>query len=272
MKSRVSPWASWGLCASFLLAVITGIIINYPYRAEIPLISTVGIEGTVPFGALFRYLHYYSGQLAFLLLIWHTTEALLGQSYRYRRPFFWTTLISTYPLTLLVLFTGYIIRGDETGLLAGRIAENLALKLPLIGELINRLLFAVMEEGAHRAYLAHVFLSWGLLVGLISWHFRLRRLELEDLALWASVALLLALLFPPSLEFAPLATHAKGPWFFLGIQEALRYFSPYLAGLLFPALPLLLLWLCKWWPKRAALGLLLWHVVYLSFTLAGALR
>ncbi len=272
MKFKLSAWASWGLCATFLLAILTGVIINYPYREEIPLISTVGLEGVIPFGDFFRYLHYYAGQLCFLLLIWHTIEALASRSYERRNLFFWSTLIGSYPLIILILFTGYIIRGDETGLSAGRIAEHLALKIPLLGPYVSRLFFAVAEEGIHRPYLAHVFLSWGLLCGLASWHFRLRKLKLDELALWGILASVLGLIFPPKLEAPHFATHIKGPWFFLGIQEALRYTSPYLAGLLFPAIPLVCLWGYKWWPKGAFFGLITWHVFYFWLLILGALR
>ncbi len=266
------PWVSWGAGAAFLLALISGLILSYPYREELPLISTVGIEGVVPLGEVFRALHYFSGELAFLLLFWHTGEALLSRAYERRDVLSWTALVATYPLLLLALFTGYIIRGDETGLSAGRIAEHLALKVPFLGWLINRLFFALAEEGVHRAYLAHIFVSVGLFLGLSTWHFRLRRLKLEDIALWAILALALGILFPPGLEAPPFPTHIKGPWFFLGIQEALRHAPPYLAGLIFPALPLFSLWAYKWRPRAAGLSLILWHVAYFLLLLKGALR
>lgn len=272
MSFRPRPWVSWGTTACFLLALISGLILSYPYREDLPLISTAGIEGVVPLGEVFRALHYFSGELAFLLLIWHTAEVLLSNAHERRDVLSWTALVATYPLLLLALFTGYIIRGDETGLSAGRIAEHLALKIPLVGGLVNRLFFALAEDGVHRAYLAHVFVSVGLFLGLTTWHFRLRRLKLEELALWGGLSLALGLLFPPGLEAPPFPTHIKGPWFFLGIQEALRHASPYLAGLIFPALSLLFLWAYKWCPRAAGLGLIFWHLTYFLLLLAGAVR
>jgi ubiquinol-cytochrome c reductase cytochrome b subunit len=56
-----------------------------------------------------------------------------------------------------------------------------------------------------------------------------------------------------------------GPWFFLGLQELLRYWPPFLAGVVAPLLPLgLLLWLpVESGRRRLFLGLIvLWLVLY----------
>ncbi len=272
MKFQPRSWVSWGLAASFLLTILTGLVISYPFREEMPLLSTVGIEGVIPFGALFRYLHYYAAQFTFLFLFWHTTEALWARSYQRRHFFHWFLLTSTYPLTILALFTGYIVRGDETGLSAGRIAENLILTLPFFGKILNRLFFAVSEEGIHRAYITHIFLSFVLFFLLGIWHFRLRKIKLEDLSLWATGALALSLLWPPPLEAPHFQTSLKGPWFFLGIQELLRYLPPFGAGIIFPLIPIILLVFFPRAPKRAGWGLLLWHLFYFALLGRGLLR
>ncbi len=258
--------------ASLLLAILSGLIISYPFREEIPLVSTAGLEGVIPFGALFRSFHYYTAQIAFLLLVWHTVEAILTRGYERRRFFYWVFLAGAYPLFVLILFTGYIIRGDETGLSAGRIAENLTYTLPYLGNLLNRLCFSVSEDGVHRAYLSHLFFSFGLLLVLSLWHFRLRRIKLEDLALWAVLALTLALIWPPSLEPPRYTLHIKGPWFFLGIQELLRYLPPFWAGIFIPLLPVTALIFFPKAPRTCLLGLVVWHLFYFIFLGRGLLR
>ena len=60
-----------------------------------------------------------------------------------------------------------------------------------------------------------------------------------------------------------------GPWFFLGLQELLRYWPPFVAGVLAPLLPLaLLLWLPKSGRPRllALLGVACWLLLYAALT------
>ncbi len=272
MSYRLRPWVSWGLAASFLLAVVSGLLASYPFHEAFPLISTVGIETVLPFGSFLRAFHFYTGQLTFLLLVWHLVEALLNHAERRRPLWRWSLLVSTFPLVTLALFTGYIVRGDQTGLAAGQIAEHLALRLPLIGFVLNRLLFAVAEEGVHRAFMAHIYLSVGVLVISGLWHFRLRAVRLEDLAVWATLAAAVSLVLPVSLEAPSFETLIKGPWFFLGIQELLRHLPPWLAGLVFPSIPVLSLVFFRLAPRGLALVLVLWTGTYVILTALGALR
>jgi ubiquinol-cytochrome c reductase cytochrome b subunit len=66
-----------------------------------------------------------------------------------------------------------------------------------------------------------------------------------------------------------------GPWFFLGLQELLRFLSPFVAGVLIPLLPLALLF---WLPKtsqsrfRTLLGIGLWLLAYAVLTFFCILR
>lgn len=269
---KLTPWLSWGLTATFLIAIFSGLVVSYPYREEHPLISTVGLETVIPFGAFFRALHYFSGQLTLLLLLWHTGEALWARRERVRPWWAWTALVLSVPATLLILFTGYIIRGDETGFCAGRIAEHLAKSLPVLGTILDHLFFLVSQDGVHRAWLAHLYLS-GVVFGLTSlWHFRLRALRASDLAAWASMCAVLALLLPASLDAPTDATLIKGPWFFLGVQELLRYLPPLLAGIVFPSIPALSLLGFYWRPRLAVVVLGNWLVAYAFLTIMGALR
>ncbi len=269
---KITPWISWGLAITFLLAIISGILVSYPYKEEHPLISTVGIETVIPFGNFFRAFHYFSGQFTLLLTIWHTIEAMLSNAQR-RRPWWaWSCLILSIIGVLLILFTGYIIRGDQTGFAAGHIAENLATSIPLLGKLINHFFFLVSKEGVHRPWLTHVYLSFVLFFLISLFHFRIQSLKYIDLAAWATGYALLSLIIPASLDTYTDATLIKGPWFFLGIQELLRYLPPFLAGILFPSIPALAFILFYKWPKASSIVLGLWLLVYSILTIMGACR
>ncbi|MCW5204480.1 hypothetical protein VU02_00890, partial [Desulfobulbus sp. N2] len=103
--------------------------------------------------------------------------------------------------------------------------------------LLNKLLFDVNAAGAQKVYLNHLI---GLMVvgGFCVWP-HLRRYT----ALWRNHLLLILLLFllAPVLK-TPLERdhfgllHINGPWFFLGLQELLRYIPVFWAGIFVPAI------------------------------------
>ena len=273
-KYRVNPRIAWGLSASFLVAIVTGIVLAYPFDEAQPLLSTVGIENVVPFGWFFRRLHYWSGFFTLVLLFYHVAETLVGEGYRRRDWLRWLALCVTIPIMILIVFTGYVIRGDETGRFAGYIAESLILKIPLLGPPLNAVLFMIQDSGVHRAYLFHFYASLVLFFVSGIWHFRLRRLPPEDLLVWLLLPSILSLVYPLGLHAPGPHLLVKGPWFFLGIQEALRYFPPVWAGIVFPTLGILLYvgvkmeGLRKWVLK----GLLVWTGVYTFFMVYGLWR
>ena len=273
-KYRVNPRISWALAAAFLVAVISGVFLAYPFSENTPFVSTVGLENVVPFGRFFRRLHYFSAWLTLGLLFYHAAESLRAGAYERRSLWSWLALTLSLVLILLIAFTGYVARWDETGRLAGFIAESLSQKIPYLGKYLNGLLFMVREDGVHRPYLFHFYASFLVLTVSGVWHFRLRRLPAEDLALVLLLCGLLALVLPVGLHAPGPYLLVKGPWFFVGIQEALRHAPPELAGLLFPALGPVFYFSLRWPALRrpALAGLLLWTLLYGGLTLYGLWR
>ncbi len=146
---------------------------------------------------------------------------------------------------LLLLFTGYVLRGDATGEAAGAIAEHICLSIPLVGGLINDLFFDLADSGVRKVYLHHVI---GLVVlgGMAAWpHLApLHRLKLAQppvaRAGHGGVSAVFAAPVEPE-RFGLL--FIAGPWFFLGLQELLRYLPPLSPG-----------WSCRWRRWRSFLA------------------
>ncbi|CAK8715746.1 Ubiquinol-cytochrome c reductase cytochrome b subunit [Candidatus Electrothrix aarhusensis] len=232
----------WGGHAliSLYISVLSGLIVGLQYNATEPFYSTATIELIVPFGSFWRSLHYCSSQAFMLLLLVHLAFILWqnasSPAYNFTRGT-WLRLSASVPVALFLLFTGYILRGDATGEAAGAIAENILLAVPLLGSLLNKLLFDGSVAGVQKVYLNHLI---GLMVvgGFCVWP-HLRRYT----ASWRNhlpLALLL-LLISPVLK-TPLERdhfgllHINGPWFFLGLQELLRYIPVLWAGIFIPAI------------------------------------
>jgi len=232
-------WGEWSLIALFL-SVLSGLLVAFQYDPATPLYSASSLDVLVPFGGSFRALHFYSSQLFFLLSIIHLW-AVFDRTESYNRGQ-WIRLTSTIPVALLLLFTGYILRADSTGSSAGLIAENIILSIPIIGHTFNDLLFSITDDGMKRVYINHV-IGFGIIWGVLAWeHLRKYRTSFRQHPLLTVTLLLFCLLPTAPFEAEKLGVfHINGPWFFLGLQELLRFFPPLLAGVLFPATLLLAL-------------------------------
>jgi ubiquinol-cytochrome c reductase cytochrome b subunit len=232
-------WGGWALICLYI-SLFSGIIVGIQYQPATPYYSSVSIELIVPFGAYFRSLHYYSSQLFFLLSCCHFI-ATYSKTDKFTKKD-WLFLTSSLPVGLLLLFTGYILRDDITGASAGFIAENIIQSIPLVGHTLNDLLFSISEHGMRKVYLHHI-ISFDLLLLVLLWaHLRKYKTSIsQHPLLLISVFILPIYLTAPLDPELPGIEYITGPWFFLGLQELLRYFPPFLAGVAIPALLLVFL-------------------------------
>jgi len=265
---RAYPWGGASLISLFL-SILSGIVVALQYDPNEAWYSTSTIELIAPYGAFWRALHYFSSQAFFLLLLLHLAMVLWKNEANYSRGA-WIRLCSTLPSGLLLLFTGYVLRGDATGEAAGAIAEHICLSVPLIGQQLNNLFFDLADSGLRKVYVHHVI---GLVVlgGIAAWP-HLRRYT----ALWRNHLLLvlatiaLSVVVPAPVEPSRFGLlFIAGPWFFLGLQELLRYWPPFVAGVLVPLIPMTLLFWLPQSPKariRVLLAIGLWLLLYAGIT------
>ncbi len=226
-------WGEYSLLALYI-SVLSGVVVALQYDPATPLYSITTLDVLVPFGAYFRSLHFYSSQFFFLFSICHLFGIFgLAQSYSRKQ---WLMLSATLPVALLILFTGYVLRGDSTGFSAGMIAEAILLDLPYIGKTTNDLLFSISENGMKRIYVNHI-IGFGLFWGWLAWgHVKKFRVSFNRHIFLTITILLFSLFITAPFDPDHLGvTHIAGPWFFLGLQELLRYLPPMVAGILFPS-------------------------------------
>ncbi len=263
--------ASWGryTLVSLYTSLLSGIILALQYDPGDPFYSTTTIELIVPFGEFWRSLHYFSSQLCFLFLLIHLAVTIVRNDHQLSASA-WLRITSSLILALFFLFTGYVLRGDATGESAGIIAEHITLSLPLLGRPLNYLLFDITANAIRKVYVHHLVTL--VIIGAYCCWPHLRRYGWTVANRWGLVAatLLLAVLFRAPMEADhPGLTHIAGPWFFLGLQELLRFLPPLWAGIVFPAtvvLALLFLPSCSRIRSHVLTVILLWLAVYLILT------
>ncbi len=254
-------WGEYSLLALYI-SVLSGVVVGLQYDAAAPLYSVSTLDMLVPFGAYFRSLHFYSSQLFFLFCICHVIGIFSqAQSYSTKQ---WIILTATLPVALLILFTGYVLRGDATGFSAGMIAEAILLDIPYIGAPINDLFFSISDNGMKRIYLNHI-IGFGLLWGWLAWsHVKKYRVAFSRHIILSTSILIFSIFIAAPFEPDHLGvTNINGPWFFLGLQELLRYLPPIVAGVIFPA-TLLLAIACLQRKHRKFHTLLYFVVAWLS--------
>ena len=228
-----TKWGALSLVALYV-SILSGVVLALQYDAAHPFYSVSSLDLLIPFGIFWRSLHFYSSQIFFLLAAVHLVVILYGPGERLSLKK-WLWLIAGMPVALLLLFTGYVLRADATGESAGLIAENICLSIPVIGNMFNSLLFAVVEEGMKRVYANHVI---GLVVlwVIFTWdHLRRYRVSVAEHDWFVLGILTFALIVPAPMEPTRMGVfHIAGPWFFLGLQELLRYLPSFVAGVMVP--------------------------------------
>lgn len=270
----VVRWGEKSFIALYL-SLFSGVVVALQYDVAAPFYSASTIELLIPFGEFWRSLHFYASQLFFLCFLCHVAVIVTSDlpAIPYAK---WLLLVASVPVTVLLLFTGYVLRADATGEAAGAIAENIMLSVPVAGEWLNTLLFSITRDGLVRVYANHL-VSLGLLWLVLCWdHVRRYRVSFRQHGGFTVALLLFCLLIKAPLEPYRLGVfHIAGPWFFLGLQELLRVIHPFWAGMFFPLLflaALLLVPAKTIWRRWALWFAAAWLVLYGALTVVGALR
>lgn len=235
-------WGGQALISLFI-SILSGIVAALQYNSAEPFYSTATLEFVVPYGSFWRGLHYYSSQAFFLLLLCHLAVILWQNEYSYSR-WAWIRLTGSVPVAILLMFTGYVLRGDATGEAAGAIAEHIAVSIPLLGELLNNLLFDVMSGGVRKVYTNHLIGMMVLGTFCVWPHLRRYSARFRNHLFLTLIIVVFSIALRAPMEPERIGlTHIAGPWFFLGLQELLRYLPVFLAGVVVPSALILALFL-----------------------------
>jgi quinol-cytochrome oxidoreductase complex cytochrome b subunit len=275
IPARQSRWRytlGAGGTAVFLALVVgaTGLLEMFYYipTPDRAALSIQTISYHVPFGGLIRNLHYWSAQLLVLVAAVHLIRVVFTGAYAAPRRFNYLLGLALLVFSLLLDFTGYVLRWDQGIQWALVVVTNLVRAIPWFG---NNL-YIVVTGGADlgpasliRFYTWHIFaLALGFVI-LTVWHlFRVRRdggiavpppalrtdherISRQELVrrevfaalLTAAALLLLSALGPapiaaPIANISAVAADARAPWFFLWVQQMLRWGDPFLLGILLP--------------------------------------
>jgi quinol-cytochrome oxidoreductase complex cytochrome b subunit len=284
-----------GGTAIFLMLVIgaTGILEMF-YYAPNPAEAALSVQTLtyhVPFGWLIRNLHYWAAQALIVVSAVHFLRVIFTAAYGHPRRFNYLLGLALFVLSLMLDFTGYILRWDVGICWPLTTGTNLLKTIPLIGDFLYRIAVGgneACETALLRFYTWHIFGLTILVVILGFWHaFRVRRdggiavpppqlradvtriprdelVRREALAIFivSIFLILLSIFFPAPIAAAmtgkpSLTADVKAPWFFLWVQEMLKWGDPFIFGVLIPLLILAFLALIPYTfpqPNEADIG------------------
>jgi len=256
-------------------------------------LSVQTISFLVPFGGLVRNLHFWAAQLLLIVSAVHLIRVVFTGSYALQRRFNYLLGLALFILVILLDFTGYVLRWDTGIQWALIVGTNLVKTIPWIGNSLYKALVGGAYPGSAtlvRFYSWHVFGLMLLAAILMIWHvFRVRRdggiavpppkqrddivrisrkelvrVEVVAMLLSGSALLLLSAYFPAPIapgitEITALSGAASAPWFFIWVQQMLKWGDPFFWGVLVPLIVLTILGLIPFiFPKPASQDLGRW--------------
>jgi quinol-cytochrome oxidoreductase complex cytochrome b subunit len=262
-----------GGLAVFLTLVIalTGVLEMFFYipTPQEAGLSIQAITYLAPFGGLVRGLHFWAAQALVVVSGVHLARVVLTGAYAPPRRFNFLLGLVLFVVVVLMNFTGYILRWDEGIHWALIVGTNLLKSIPVIGAQLYQFVIGGETPGPAtliRFYAWHIFGLTLAAVLFLAWHifrvrrdggiaapapdlrsdprritrFELVRREVLAMVLAAAALILLAALIPPPLAAPiqdasqPLSLEVRAPWFFLWVQQLLRYGDAFWMGIVLP--------------------------------------
>jgi len=280
-----------GGTAIFLVLIlgVTGILELFYYNptpAQAAL-SVQTITYLVPFGGFIRNVHYWAAQFLLIVSAIHLLRVVFTAAYSSPRRFNYLLGVCLFVLVILLDFTGYVLRWDVDICYPLLTGTNLLKTVPVVGNFLYRIAVGGGEAcstGLLRFYIWHIFGLTITAIILTVWHaFRVRRdggiavpppqlrkditrisrnelVRREVLAMFlVGIALIiLSMLIPAPIAAAmtekSILGEARAPWFFLWIQQMLKWGNPFLFGVLIPFGMLVLVALLPYMFPRPAAG------------------
>jgi len=256
----------------FLMQVLTGILLRFYYNPSPAKAydSILHIQNQVVFGQFVRNIHHWGGILIVLLSFLHLMRVFYTGAFHPPRRSNWIIGVTLLILLIFSNFTGYLLPWDQISYWAVTVSTSILGYVPGIGKWLEEM----MRGGTHLGpetlinfYNFHTSIFPMTIIILMAFHFwKIRKaggvvvpggISNPDKSLVPSdpnligrelvVALvLLAVLFTMSVFLnAPLHDRAnpvfspnpvKAPWYFVGIQELLLHFHPFVGGIFIPVL------------------------------------
>jgi ubiquinol-cytochrome c reductase cytochrome b subunit len=158
-----------------MLQVATGVTLAFMYvpSAGEAYQSLQYITDQTTFGRIVRGMHNWGASAMILLIGIHMIRVYLTAAYKFPREMHWISGVVLWALTVIMAFSGQVIRWDQTAVWSTIVAAEQAGRIPFIGEWVAQFLIgggAIGGATLSRMFAYHVFIVPALLFLFIGLH------------------------------------------------------------------------------------------------------
>jgi len=182
LRSHLVPPGSkwnyvWGSATLFALIVqvVTGIALGFLYQpsADVAYESLQYIENQAFLGSFIRGLHNWGASAMVFLLGLHMIRVYINAAYKYPREMSWITGVVLMGITIVMAFTGQLLRWDNNGVWSAVVAAEQMGRIPFLGDSMAYFLLGgntIGGETLSRFFAMHVFLFPALMFLMVVFH------------------------------------------------------------------------------------------------------
>lgn len=186
LRKPVPKHVNWTFCFGgitfflFIVQVITGVLLLMYYRptTDQAYASVVFITNEVPFGWLFRGIHFWASTLMIIFVLLHMLRVYYYGAYKKPRDFNW---LAGSVLLMVVLgfgFTGYLLPWNQISYWATTVGTELPGAVPVVGDTLKYLARGgteVSQNTLTRFFAIHVVVLPAVAIFFLAVHFAIIR-------------------------------------------------------------------------------------------------